>query len=154
MRCAASKRYTPYEVLITTPKIDDDELGPGDALQQVAERTIEIIVDSDPVYLGWVPAFTTRVEPVNLDAYSFDTIGVALPSGVMQIGADRWLIVDQTSWRLAALIEPPNRDRVRFVDESVPRSKEVVRRLVLLEGATGLDAFAVAEQLNGPGLFD
>jgi len=68
-------------------------------------------------------AFTDELVPVSVDDYAFESIGIALPLGLIELSPSRWLIQDLASGRVAALISRTERV-VRFHDYTVSRAAD------------------------------
>jgi hypothetical protein len=103
--------------------------------------------------LAYLRAFADASEPQDPSTYTFETIGIALPSGLLGLGGGRWLIEDQSSGRTAAILSRAAPWTVLLRDETVPRSFDTHRRVIVLESATEERAKALASAINGPELF-
>lgn len=119
-----------------------------DSEAQSKERELEVAFESAAA-VEILPALRAETVTYALADYAFESIGVPLPMGLISAGERRWIVQDQWTGRVAAILSPSDR-RVRFIDLTVSRAASSNRRFYVVDGADAATAVAFARRINAP----
>lgn len=137
-------------IAIDVPKLVEQEklLDAND--MESKEREVELRFRQTSRTFGLATAFTEGVQSIALDDYTFESMGIALPIGLIELSPKRWVIQDLHSGRVAALIARTGADEgwVRFMDFVVSRAASSTRLYYLADGLEADEARALAETIN------
>lgn len=138
-------------ITVAVPKLVEAELNLVDPNEtESKEREVEVrFRQAEPIF-GLASAFTEGAETIDLANYSFESIGIALPIGLIGVGPSRWVVQDLGSGRVAALISRSGEGSgfVRFQDSTATRAEGSARRYYIAEGIGAAEARALAESIN------
>jgi hypothetical protein len=138
-------------ITVNVPKLVDEELNLVDPTEtESKERELEVRFRQEEQSFALASAFTDGAETIALDDYVFESIGIALPIGLIGLGPSRWLVQDLGSGRVAALLTRSGEGAgfVRFQDSTVTRAEGSTRRYYLAGGIGVAEARALAESIN------
>lgn len=148
--CTGFEGVTVHRLTLEAAKVAavDELLDPSEEAARQRELGLEFAYDDRDFSV--LEAFREGPVTHDLADYTFEWIGIPLPSGLIGLGGDRWVVQDQASARVAALIgtSTETRGRVTMRDMTVPRAASSTRHFYLLEGASADQATRFAGEVN------
>jgi len=142
------------EIIVEAPSLVAEEptleASEADGLQ----RSLEIRAQTNAKTFTLVPGLSDAPIVVDPAQYTFPWIAVPISLGLISVGPERWILQDQSTARVAALIPGAQGVQsstvVRFVDQTVSRALPTRRRYLWLDGHDAADAVKLAEEIQRP----
>ncbi|MCB9651932.1 MAG: hypothetical protein H6730_35835 [Deltaproteobacteria bacterium] len=149
-RCTDPEIPALHRIVVRADEVAEVEELFDPSEQATLQRELEVRFAWEGETFTLIEALRDAPVSHTLGDYVFEWIGIPLPEGLLSLGADRWVVQDHATGRVAARVSTSStaRDQVSFLDMTVARSAPAERHFYVLEGVGPVEAAAFARRMN------